>query len=212
MGPQQTLDRIGVEKLVMVVRAHSADDALRAVEAARAGGVRAIEVTFTVPGALGVMARLVAENDPELVVGAGTVLSAEQAHAAIDAGASFLVSPGLDEALLALAESEGALMIPGIFTASEAMRATANGARAVKLFPSDAVGPGYLKALLSPLPTLKVMPSGGVGPANAGAWLAAGAVAVGMAGRLSPLGPVDAALAGVITAEARASIASVAAA
>lgn len=209
MNSSHTLERLGRERLIMVVRAASADDALRAIAAARAGGVRAVEVTFTVPDAASVIRELVAEGDESLIVGAGTVLTQDQAADALAAGARFLVSPGFDEALLDFAIRNETLMVPGIYTPSEAMRAVELGATVVKLFPAESVGPTYLKALRSPLPELRVIPSGGVTAANAPGWIAAGAVAVGMAGRLSPSGPIDSRVAADITAEARAAVAAV---
>jgi len=184
MSTAQTLDRISRDRLIMVVRAPSADAARTAIAAARAGGVRVVEVTFTVPDAAAVIAELAGDED--VLVGAGTVLTLEQAREAVDAGARFLVSPGLDERIVRYAQERQVLMLPGVFTASEVLHARDLGIAAVKLFPADAVGPAYLKALRGPFPDLAVMPSGGVNADNAADWIAAGAVAVGMAGNLSP--------------------------
>lgn len=184
MNAASTLARIESGRLVMVVRAPSVRAARTAIAAARTAGVRTIEVTFTVPDAVILIRELAA--DPELVVGAGTVLTLEQAVSAEAAGAQFLVSPGLDEELVRHATARDLLIVPGVFTPSEVMRALALGAAAVKLFPADAVGPAYLKALLGPFPELAVIPSGGVTEADAAAWIAAGAIAVGMSGSLSP--------------------------
>jgi 2-dehydro-3-deoxyphosphogluconate aldolase/(4S)-4-hydroxy-2-oxoglutarate aldolase len=199
MTALSTLAEIEASRLIMVVRAPSADAARAAIAAARAGGVHVVEVTFTVPDAVSVIRELAGER--ELVVGAGTVLTLEQAEAAVTAGARFLVSPGLDEQIVRFAAERDVLMLPGVFTASEVMRARALGAVAVKLFPADAVGPAYLKALRGPFPGLAVMPSGGVSAANAAAWIAAGAVAVGMSGSLSPAS--DTPDSAAIAAEAR---------
>lgn len=185
MSARETLAAIAAAKLIMVVRAPSAEAARTAIAAARSGGVHVIEVTFTVPDAARVIGELAGE--PDLIVGAGTVLTTEQAEAAIAAGASFLVSPGLDERIVSLAVGRDLLMLPGVFTASEVIRARALGAPAVKLFPADAVGPAYLKALRGPFPDLAIMPSGGVTAENAQTWIDAGAIAVGMAGSLSPV-------------------------
>lgn len=184
MSAKGTLDALIASKLVMVVRAPGPEAARTAIAAARAGGVTAIEVTFTVPDAVSIIRELAAE--PDLVVGAGTVLTVEQAEAALEAGATFLVSPGLDEAVTSLAVERDVLVLPGVLSATEVMRALALGALAVKLFPGDAVGPSYVKALRGPFPGLAVIPSGGVNAQNAADWIAAGAVAVGMAGSLSP--------------------------
>lgn len=207
MTAVETLRRIEQHRLIMVVRAPSKADAGRAIRAAREGGVRIVEVTFTVPDAIGLIEDLVA--DPDLIVGAGTVRTTEQARQAIEAGAQFLVSPGLVEAMIPLAAEAGVLMIPGILTPSEAMRAAELGSPAIKLFPAGSVGPDYLSALLAPLPELKVIPSGGVSPSNAGAWIETGAVAVGMAGRLSPNREITPEVSVQIVEEARLSVAAV---
>ena len=207
MTPSEVLDRIAERRLVMVVRAASAADALRAVAAAKLGGIRVVEITFTVPDAQRVIRELA--RDTELIVGAGTVRTTAHVVEAIEAGAMFLVSPGLDEAALAEAGRRGVLMVPGILTPSEAMRAADLGAEAIKLFPASTVGPDYLRALLAPLPELHVIPSGGISAGNAGEWLAAGAIAVGMAGQLSPRGAVGAEAESAITQEAQRSVTAV---
>lgn len=184
MSGAEALSAIAREKAIMVVRAPDPDAAHAAIAAAVAGGIRVIEVTFTVPGAVDIIRSL--SGDPRLLVGAGTVLTVEQAQAALDAGARFLVSPGLDTAVVEHVIAAGALMLPGVLTPTEVMRALDLGAPAVKLFPADLAGPAHIRALRGPLPDLKVIPSGGVSAANAGDWLAAGAMAVGLAGSLSP--------------------------
>jgi 2-dehydro-3-deoxyphosphogluconate aldolase/(4S)-4-hydroxy-2-oxoglutarate aldolase len=199
MSASSTLARIEASRLVMVVRAPGAEAARAAIAAARSGGVRVVEVTFTVPDAVSVIRELAAQS--EVVVGAGTVLTLEQAETAVAAGAAFLVSPGLDEQLVRFAAEHDVLMLPGVFTASEVTRARALGVAAVKLFPADAVGPAYLTALRGPFPDLAVMPSGGVSAVNAADWIAAGAVAVGMSGSLSPAS--DTPDSAAIAAEAR---------
>lgn len=207
MNPLETLRQIEQHRLIMVVRAPSAAEAGRAIGAAREGGVRIVEVTFTVPDVLEVIRDLA--SDPEVVVGAGTVRTIEQAKQAIDAGAQFLVSPGLVDAMMPVAAEAGVLMIPGILTPSEAMRAAELGAHAIKLFPASAVGPDYLTALRAPLPDLKVIPSGGVSESNAGDWLRAGSVAVGMAGTLSPNREITPEVAVQIADAARRSVSAV---
>lgn len=199
MTTDDTLAAISAEQLIMVVRAPSAQAASAAIGAAVTGGVRVIEVTYTVPDAEDVIRELA--GTPGLIVGAGTVRTIAQAQAAIDAGASFVVSPGLDEDVVAHVVARDVLMLPGVFTPTEVMRALSLGVRAVKLFPADLAGPAHLRALRGPLPELQVIPSGGVSADNAREWLDAGALAVGMAGRLSP--SVAAPDAPAITAEAR---------
>lgn len=184
MSAASTLSRLSTEQLVMVVRAPSAASAHVAIAAAIAGGVRVIEVTYTVPDTVSVIRDLAANAD--LVVGAGTVRTRAQAEAALNAGAEFLVSPGLDDELVSYAVARDVLMLPGVFTPTEVLRALKLGALAVKLFPADLAGPAHLRALRGPLPDLQVIPSGGVSAGNAREWLDAGALAVGMAGSLSP--------------------------
>ncbi|MCR2815013.1 bifunctional 4-hydroxy-2-oxoglutarate aldolase/2-dehydro-3-deoxy-phosphogluconate aldolase [Microbacterium jiangjiandongii] len=184
MTEGEALAAITREKVIMVVRAPDPAAAEAAIEAAVAGGVRAVEVTFTVPGAVEVIRNL--SGDSRLIVGAGTVLNIEQAESALDAGAQFLVSPGLDVGVVEHVREAGVLMLPGVFTPTEVMRALELGAPAVKLFPADLARPAYVRALRGPLPDVKIIPSGGINADNAAEWLATGAIAVGLAGSLSP--------------------------
>lgn len=210
MTPEDSLAVIRAERVIMVLRAPSAESALMAARAAIDAGIRVVEVTFTVPGAADVIAELARTSAADgTLIGAGTVRTQEQADAALSGGARFVVSPGLDEVLVGHVTGQGALALPGILTPTEAMRALAAGAQALKLFPASAVGPGYLGALLSPVPELAIVPSGGVGPADARQWLDAGAIAVGMGGALSPSGPLDHAGLEAVTEAARKSLAAV---
>lgn len=177
--------RLRDEQVLAVIRAGSAAEAVQAGRALAEGGVRALEVAFTTPDAAAAIGELAA--DPELFVGAGTVLSGAQAHAAIDAGAAFLVSPSLVPDALAVAREAGVLALPGALTPTEVV-AAAEQAEVVKLFPASLGGVSYLKALLAPLPDLRIVPTGGVSAANASEWLAAGAFAVGAGGDLCPPG------------------------
>lgn len=201
MTALEVLEQIASHRLVLVVRGATADDARRTIDAAVAGGVRVVEVTYTIPGAGTLLAELRDRDD--LVLGAGTVRTLDQAHDALAAGARFLVSPGLDVDILRLAVERDVLMIPGLFTATEVMTALSHGALAVKLFPANHAGADYLRALHGPMPELKVMPSGGITADNAARWLDAGAVAIGIGGALSPGGPIDDLTAQTITSEAR---------
>ncbi len=181
-----TLERLRAAKAVAVVRARDSGEAIRIAEALHAGGFEAIELTFTTPGvaeALTETRRLLGDR---LLLGAGTITAAEQADAAAEAGADFLVSPHLDSALLHAQRATGLLSIPGVLTPSEVAGALRAGASVIKLFPASTVGVGHLKALFGPFPGLQVMPTGGITVANAGEWLAAGALAVGLGGELLP--------------------------
>lgn len=196
------LERIRAAGVVAVVRA---DDPQRAVEAASAavrGGVRAIEITFTTPGVPEILHDLAERHGEDVLIGAGTVLSSEQARAAAAAGAGFLVSPGFDEDVTAAMHATGALVIVGALTPAEVMRADRAGAAVVKVFPASLGGPGYLRTLRAPFPRLRFMPTGGVTSDNLAAWMAAGAFAVGVGGELCS--PAAVASGDVATIEANA--------
>ena len=181
MKPEQTLDRIGEIGIIPVVRATSSEHALEAVEAIEAGGIPVVEITMTVPNAISTIREVRARSGERVLVGAGTVSNTEQARACLDAGAQFLVSPGLAVSVLELARTLGVLAIPGALTPTEVMAASEAGARAIKIFPCGSVGgPKYIKALRGPFPDLRFIPTGGVSPANATEFFAAGAFAVGM--------------------------------
>jgi 2-dehydro-3-deoxyphosphogluconate aldolase / (4S)-4-hydroxy-2-oxoglutarate aldolase len=169
-------------RVVAVIRHDDASEAERIADAAIAGGVTALEVTFTVPDAARVIRRLVARH-PSLLVGAGTVLSPEHADAAADAGASFIVSPVLDEGLLDHARGLGLATVPGCFTPTEIARAS-RSADAVKIFPASALSPAFVQAVREVLPGVALLPTGGIATERVGDWLDAGATAVGLAGAL----------------------------
>ena len=181
-----TLEALRVARAVAVVRARDGEEAVRIAEALHAGGLRAIELTFTTPGVARALAETRALLGDGLLLGAGTITTAGEAEAAAAAGADFLVSPHLDPPLLTAMLATGLLAVPGVFTPSEVAAAVRAGAAAVKLFPASTAGVGHLKALLGPFPGLLVMPTGGVTVENAPGWLAAGAVAVGLGGELLP--------------------------
>jgi 2-dehydro-3-deoxyphosphogluconate aldolase/(4S)-4-hydroxy-2-oxoglutarate aldolase len=151
-----------------------------------AGGVHAFEVTLNSASALEAISALARQFDPdELLVGAGTVLDLEQAQRAVDAGARFLVMPHCDLAIVEWAASNGIPALPGAFTPTEILAAWRAGAAAVKLFPASAVGPSFVRELRGPLPEIPLVPTGGVTLENAPMFIAAGAVAVGMASWLT---------------------------
>lgn len=168
---------------VAVVRLASADRARDTVRALADGGVTAIEVTLTTPGAIALIESL-RRLDSTLIVGAGSVLTAAAAREAIEAGATYVVSPVFDGDVLATAHTYDVPALPGAYTPTEALHAYREGADLVKLFPADTLGPAYLKGMLAPMPFLELMPTGGVTPDNVGTWLKAGAVAVGLGGSL----------------------------
>ncbi|MET4590777.1 2-dehydro-3-deoxyphosphogluconate aldolase/(4S)-4-hydroxy-2-oxoglutarate aldolase [Arthrobacter sp. 754] len=174
----ETIVRSGA---LLIARLDSADEAYRVAEAAIEGGIRAVEVPLTVPGALGVIERLTDKyGEQGIVVGAGTVLDAEAAFAAISAGARLLVSPQLNRKMIAAGNRYQAVTASGAFTPTEVVDTLEAGADIVKLFPAELGGPSYVKTIMAPLPQAPIMPSGGVTPENVSAWFAAGVTAVGV--------------------------------
>ena len=181
MTSEEVAQRIGQIGVVPVVRAAGVEEAGQAVDAILAGGIPVVEITMTVPGAVGVIRDVVRQFGSKVLVGAGTVITREQAEACLEAGAQFLVSPGLSIAMVRMARERNTLAIPGALTPTEVMAATAEGASVIKIFPCGSVGgPKYLKALRGPFPKLKIIPTGGVSVANAAEYIAAGAFAVGV--------------------------------
>jgi 2-dehydro-3-deoxyphosphogluconate aldolase/(4S)-4-hydroxy-2-oxoglutarate aldolase len=179
----QLAERLFAHAAVAVLRLPSAHDAVRAVEALYAGGVSAIEVTVTTPDAFSIIAEI-AGRLPDVLVGVGSVLDAATARRAVDAGAKFVVSPIFKSEIVEEAHRLGVPAGPGAFTPAEMLRAHEAGADVVKLFPADTLGIAYLKAVLAPMPFLRLMPTGGVTPENAGDWLRAGAACVGLGSAL----------------------------
>lgn len=180
------MKRITDAGVVAVVRAESADQALRIAEAVQAGGVPAIELTFTVPGAHRVIEALAARYSPsEMILGAGTVLDPETARIAILSGATYVVSPSLNIETVRLCNRYQVAVMPGAATIREVIEAMEVGADMVKLFPGEAFGPSMVKAIKGPLPQAPIMPTGGVSAENVGEWIKAGALAVGAGGSLT---------------------------
>lgn len=175
------LERLKAERLVAIVRAPEADDAVRVGRTLLDAGIRLIEVTLTTRDAFTAIDTLRNFAPDDALVGAGTVLTTIQSRNAVEAGAQFLVTPGLTEAVIG-AEVP---VLAGAYTATEAYIAMAAGATAVKLFPASAGGPAYLKALRDPFPAMPLVPVGGVTLDLVPAYLIAGAVAVGVGGPLT---------------------------
>ncbi len=213
MSAEDVVRRIGEIGIVPVVRAAGVEEARQAVDAVLAGGIPVVEITMTVPGAVQVIRDVVRQFGGKVLVGAGTVVTAEQAEACLEAGAEFLVSPGLSLAMMRAAQARSRLAIPGALTPTELMAASAEGARLVKVFPCGSVGgPKYLKALKGPFPHLKIIPTGGVSVANAAEYIAAGAFAVGVGSDLVDPAALRQGKAEKIVAAARELLASVQAA
>lgn len=190
MRPDAAIAVLETARFVPVVRASSAAKALKAARALVAGGCRVVEVTYTTPNVLEVVRSLVADGIP---VGVGTVLNAEQAVSALDAGASFLVSPHFSAEVLAVAHGLQRLYIPGALTPTEALTAHQAGAPIIKIFPVESMGGArYLKLLRDPMPFLTFFPTGGVNLDNAQDLLAQGAVCVGVGSDLASGAAVEA--------------------
>jgi 2-dehydro-3-deoxyphosphogluconate aldolase/(4S)-4-hydroxy-2-oxoglutarate aldolase len=180
----ETTARIEREGIVAVVRLESAAALSRLVEALAAGGARAIEVTMTVPGAIDSIRHLASSVPDDILLGAGTVLDPDTARRAIDAGARFVVAPVFRPAVIAACHAADVPAMPGCYTPTEILDAWDAGADIVKVFPANGLGPSFLKDVKAPLPHVKLMPTGGVSIENAGDWLRAGAVAVGVGSAL----------------------------
>jgi 2-dehydro-3-deoxyphosphogluconate aldolase/(4S)-4-hydroxy-2-oxoglutarate aldolase len=183
---QDVRTRIQETRIIPAVRTASAEDALFAARTVCAAGIKVVEITTTVPGAVEVIAEL-ARTTPELMVGAGTVLDLETARACLDAGASFLTSPGLDLEILQLGKETSVLVIPGALTPSEVAAARKAGADLIKIFPCSLVGgPAYIRALKAPFPQVAFIASGGVNQQTAVEFLRAGASVLGIGEDLIP--------------------------
>lgn len=204
MNKQQVRDTIVRVGIVPVVRAPSPALALMAVEAVCRGGIPVVEITMTVPGAIDVIRDLVRSADSSVLVGAGTVLNADVARQCVDAGAQFLVTPGVDQPTIEFAEAHNLTVIPGALTPTEIMTALRLGADFIKIFPCGEVGgPRYIKALRGPFPDLPMIPTGGVKLETAAEFLRAGAVALGVGGELVSAQALKANAFEAITANAR---------
>jgi 2-dehydro-3-deoxyphosphogluconate aldolase/(4S)-4-hydroxy-2-oxoglutarate aldolase len=181
----QTIRDIGI---IPVVRAQSADEAMMAIDAIREGGVSLLEITMTVPGAVGVIENVSKRYGADVLVGAGTVLDGETARACILAGAQFVVSPSLNLETIEVCRRHGVAVMPGALTPTEVVQAWSAGADFVKVFPAGAVGgASYIKALKAPLPQIELIPTGGVSLKTAADFIKAGASALGVGADLVDL-------------------------
>lgn len=181
MTIDEVIRRIEEIGIVPVIRAATVEEATRAVQAICAGGIPVVEITMTVPNAISAIREVAQQYGKNVLLGAGTVITAAQAESCLRAGAEFLVSPGLSPAVLAVARAAGKLAIPGALTPTELMNAQEHGARLVKIFPCGNVGGAkYLRSLKAPFPNAALIPTGGVNTANAAEFIAAGAFALGV--------------------------------
>jgi len=199
---QQIIERVG---LIPVLRAKSVAQGRAVVDAMMAGGVTVVEVTMTVPGAIDLLKELKKDYGAKLLLGSGTVTTADEAQATIDAGAEFVVSPGLHPEVIARTKANKKVSCPGALTPTEAIAAWNAGADYVKIFPCSALGgASYLKSLLAPFPHLKLIPTGGVTLQTAASFIQAGARALGVGSDLVNLAAIDAGHPETITEAARA--------
>lgn len=186
MEKLEVLRRLEECGVVAVVRGNSEEEVMKIIDACIAGGIIGIEVTFTVPGAVDIIKALTKRYDPkDVLIGAGTVLDPETARAAILAGAQFVVAPCLNADTVKMCLRYQVACMPGAMTIKETVDCMEAGADIVKLFPGNLAGPKMIKNIKGPLPQVRIMPTGGVNAANAGEWIAAGAVAVGAGGDLT---------------------------
>lgn len=185
MSKKETLGWIQKTRIVPVIRASSPQLGMRIVEALLEGGVDVLEITMTVPGAIDLIREVAGKYGGRALTGAGTVYDADTAEKCIDAGAQFVVGPCLNLPTIEMCNSRGIVVAPGALTPTEVVQAWQAGADVVKIFPCDAAGgPSYIKSLKAPFPDIALMPTGGVSLANAGDFLKAGAIAVGVGNSL----------------------------
>ena len=184
MSALSVVERISACGVVAIVRLNSSGELVEVAAAIAAGGIDVIEFTVTTPGAYEVIAEARRRFGDRLVLGAGTVLDAETAKSAIGAGAQFVVSPNLRHETIVMCRRYGVASLPGALTPTEILSAWEWGADFIKVFPATALGPRYISDVLAPLPQVRLVPVGGVNAENAGAFLKAGAAAVGVGSNL----------------------------
>lgn len=181
MNKSEIMQHIAEIGVIPVVRAESADIALRAIDAIQAGGISVLEITMTVPGAIRIIEEVAQKLGSKAIVGAGTVLDEVTARQCILAGAQFIVSPALNLHTISCCHRYGIVVIPGAMTPTEVVTASSAGADWVKVFPAGALGgPSYIKALKAPLPHIQLVPTGGVSLKTAADFILAGAIALGV--------------------------------
>jgi 2-dehydro-3-deoxyphosphogluconate aldolase/(4S)-4-hydroxy-2-oxoglutarate aldolase len=184
MSREKTVEEIIKRKAVAVLRVKEAEKLAKVIEAIYAGGISVAEITMTVPNAIQLIEQMNNILDKNIIIGVGSVLNNKTAEAAIKAGAKFVVSPILKMEIIDISHKYNIPAMPGCFTPTEIQSAFEYGADIIKVFPADAVGIEFFKAILAPMPHLKLMPTGGVSLTNAGEWLKAGACAVGIGSAL----------------------------
>jgi 2-dehydro-3-deoxyphosphogluconate aldolase/(4S)-4-hydroxy-2-oxoglutarate aldolase len=185
MEKREVFNRMVSEGLIPVIRVSSAQEAVDVADAIKEGGVSLIEITMSVPDAIDTIKELTHKYKDKIIMGAGTILDPETARAALLAGAQFIVTPTLNLDVIQLAHRYSAVVVPGAMTPTEILTAWNAGADMVKVFPAAQLGgPEYIKAIRGPLPQILLVPTGGVNLQNAGAFIKAGAAALGVGGEL----------------------------
>jgi 2-dehydro-3-deoxyphosphogluconate aldolase / (4S)-4-hydroxy-2-oxoglutarate aldolase len=184
MSRHSDLQRVLDSGIVAIIRSTSSEQLVEVAKALYEGGIDVLEVTFTVPGVLGIIAEVRKTLGNKVLLGAGTVLDTETARAAILAGAEFIVSPTVNVDVIKLCNRYDKAIMPGAFTPTEVLTAWEAGADIIKVFPADIGGPAYLKTLHGPLPQVRLLPTGGVNLDTAADFLKAGACAIGLGGAL----------------------------
>ncbi len=186
MSKVEDLKRVEKTGIVAIVRTENTEKALKITEAIKKGGIDAIEITMTVPGAVDVIKQITDKySKDEILIGAGSVLDAETARTCILAGAEYIVSPSLDEKTIAMCNRYQKAVMPGAMSVTEVVKAMKYGADIVKVFPATLFGPKIIKAIKGPLPQAPLMPTGGVSLDNVKDWIKAGSLAVGVGSSLS---------------------------
>ena len=202
----RAIEELGI---VAVIRIRDPRRLRSVIDAIAAGGVKVMEVTMTVPNAVAMIAEIAPTLPSDFLLGAGTVLDVAGARAVIDAGARFIVAPVFRPDVVDTCHERGVPVCPGCFSPTEILDAHDRGADIVKVFPATALGPQFIKDIRAPMPQLKLMPTGGVTLDNAGDWIRAGAVAVGVGSALLDAAAIDEGRFEVITANAKRIVASV---
>jgi len=180
MNRELILNEVLKRKSVAVIRLKDSTKLKKVIEAISLGGVTVAEITMTVPNAIELIKKITNEVSDEIIIGVGSVLDIQTAKDAIKAGAKYVVSPILKKEIIEVVHEYDAVSMPGCFTPTEIYSAYEYGADVIKVFPADTLGMQFFKGVLAPMPFLKLMPTGGVTLTNAGEWIKAGAVAVGV--------------------------------
>jgi 2-dehydro-3-deoxyphosphogluconate aldolase / (4S)-4-hydroxy-2-oxoglutarate aldolase len=191
MKKEEVLKEITSLGAIAVIRMNDCEKLNRVSEALLTGGISIIEITMTTPNALSIIENLSKTMGDDLIVGVGTVMDAQTATDAINAGAQFVVSPYFKHEIIEVTKKLNIPVMPGAFTPTEIQTCYENGADIVKVFPADILGMAFFRAIKAPMPYLKLMPTGGVTLTNAGEWLKAGACAVGVGSALLDIKAIE---------------------